>query len=234
MLRPARQTYSGELRFICHWEVSEADVLVVGMQVLLCSCILVLQQSCPASGLPGIAPLHAASTICLQVPEAEVACMPHVLQGVGAAKLAWKKKNAVPQTSKEARAARPTGRGDGGGRGQNAPNRGGGRGRAAPSELSTCRQQGLPVVERHAAVQVAGVAGPPLVSMAHASLNDAAAQVPDVEGLSLSGCGICQQWSQHVVIKRALGAWRVHCNGCVACQQWDHHMAAALTTTTWQ
>ena len=69
--------------------------------------------------------------------------MTHVLQGVGAAKLAWKKKNAEPQTSKEARAARPTGRGDGGGRGQNAPNRGGGRGRAAPGEYGTHQHQGL-------------------------------------------------------------------------------------------
>ncbi len=40
-------------------------------------------------------------------------------QGLKAARVAHQKKNAVPQTSKEVRAARPTGRGDGGaGRGR--------------------------------------------------------------------------------------------------------------------
>ena len=49
-------------------------------------------------------------------------------QGFSQAKLAWKKKNAIPQTNKEAKAQRPTGRGDGGARGgRAAPNRGGGR-----------------------------------------------------------------------------------------------------------
>lgn len=51
------------------------------------------------------------------------------LQGFSQAKLAWKKKNAIPQTSKEVKAQRPDGRGDMGGRGGRGqtPNRGGGR-----------------------------------------------------------------------------------------------------------
>ena len=51
------------------------------------------------------------------------------LQGFSQAKLAWKKKNAIPQTTKEVKAQRPDGRGDMGGRGGRgqAPNRGGGR-----------------------------------------------------------------------------------------------------------
>ncbi|KAL3159262.1 hypothetical protein ABBQ32_011226 [Trebouxia sp. C0010 RCD-2024] len=49
-------------------------------------------------------------------------------EGFSQAKLAWKKKNAIPQTNKEAKAQRPDGRGDGGARGgRAAPNRGGGR-----------------------------------------------------------------------------------------------------------
>lgn len=63
------------------------------------------------------------------------------LQGFSQAKLAWKKKNAIPQTSKEVKAARPDGRGDMGGRGGRGqtPNRGGGRapaGEAATAQLS--------------------------------------------------------------------------------------------------
>ena len=50
------------------------------------------------------------------------------MQGFSQAKLAWKKKNAIPTTNKEAKAQRPDGRGDGGARGgRAAPNRGGGR-----------------------------------------------------------------------------------------------------------
>jgi len=51
------------------------------------------------------------------------------VQGFSQAKLAWKKKNAIPSTNKEAKAQRPDGRGDGGARGgrAGAPNRGGGR-----------------------------------------------------------------------------------------------------------
>jgi hypothetical protein len=57
------------------------------------------------------------------------------VQGFSQAKLAWKKKNAIPTTNKEAKAQRPDGRGDGGARGgRAAPNRGGGRAPVGESE----------------------------------------------------------------------------------------------------
>lgn len=40
------------------------------------------------------------------------------MQGVAAAKNAWKKKNMQPVTKKDEKRARPTGRGDGGPQGQ--------------------------------------------------------------------------------------------------------------------
>ena len=45
-------------------------------------------------------------------------------QGIAQARLAWKKKNAVPETRRDEKRARPTGRGDGGpgpGRGRGGP-----------------------------------------------------------------------------------------------------------------
>lgn len=54
-----------------------------------------------------------------------------MVQGVAAARNAWRKKNAAPQTKKEEKRARPTGRGDGppgGGRGGGRGPPGGGRG----------------------------------------------------------------------------------------------------------
>ncbi len=153
--------------------------------------------------------------------------MPHVLQGVGAAKLAWKKKNAVPQTSKETKAARPTGRGDGGGRGQSAPNRGGGRGRATPGECRTCRQQGL-AYGGVACCSAGGgcgsaVPGEQSACWPHTCL---LAHAPGVEGLPLvsavhvsSGASM---WQESML----WGVWQGHHVECVACQQWDQHIAA--------
>lgn len=77
-----------------------------------CSPVLVLPSACPLLFL---------------VTASQQAVYCHA-QGFSQAKLAWKKKNAVPQTNKEAKAQRPDGRGDGGARGgRAAPNRGGGR-----------------------------------------------------------------------------------------------------------
>jgi len=64
------------------------------------------------------------------------------VQGFSQAKLAWKKKNAIPTTNKEAKAQRPNGRGDGGARGgRAAPNRGGGRAPVGESEDQTLLHQ---------------------------------------------------------------------------------------------
>ena len=59
------------------------------------------------------------------------------LQGVGAAKKAWKGKNAppAPLTKNDAKAQRPTGRGDGG-RGANSGGRRGGPARGGPGRLA--------------------------------------------------------------------------------------------------
>ena len=60
-----------------------------------------------------------------------------VWQGVGAAKKAWKGKNAppAPLTKNDVKAQRPTGRGDGG-RGAGPGGRGGGPARGGPGRLA--------------------------------------------------------------------------------------------------
>ena len=69
------------------------------------------------------------------------------VQGFSQAKLAWKKKNAIPQTNKEAKAQRPDGRGDGGARGSKAaPNRGGGRAPIGMSRECECGLVAMPAV----------------------------------------------------------------------------------------
>ena len=70
-----------------------------------------------------------------------------VHQGVAAARTAWKKKNAKPETKKDEKRARPTGRGDGGGPAQRGGRQGsgggrGGRGGGSQGFIANQLQQG--------------------------------------------------------------------------------------------